>query len=103
MKDIQNRKDIELLVNAFYSGVKENNLLRPIFEDISKIDWEQHLPRMYDFWETILFGKEAFKGNPMLKHILLSKQTEMNQEHFAAWLALWKETINKHFAGQMAT
>lgn len=103
MKDIENRQDIELLVNSFYSAVKENSLLRPIFEDVSKIDWDHHLPRMYDFWETILFGKEGFKGNPMLKHILLSRQTEMNREHFSAWLALWQQTIDQHFAGPKAT
>lgn len=102
MKDIQNINDIQLLVNAFYDQVKTNEVIGYIFNDIAKVDWEQHLPRMYSFWETILFGKENFKGNPMLKHILLSKQTELNKTHFDTWLAIWHSTIDKNFAGQKA-
>ena len=73
MKDIQNINDIEQLVNAFYDEVKASEVIGYIFNDIANVDWQEHLPRMYAFWDTILFGKENFKGNPMLKHILLHR------------------------------
>ncbi|MDE5492554.1 group III truncated hemoglobin [Elizabethkingia meningoseptica] len=102
MKDIESHKDVEKLVNTFYEGVRANKTIGYIFNDIAKVDWEHHLPRMYSFWETILFGKENFKGNPMIKHILLSKQTELNKIHFDTWLAIWHTTIDKNFSGLKA-
>lgn len=102
MTDIKNLKDIELLVNTFYDEVRANKTIGYIFNDIAKVEWEHHLPRMYSFWETILFGKENFKGNPMIKHILLSKQTELNKIHFDTWLEIWHTTIDKIFSGLKA-
>ena len=46
-KDIENREDIILLVNTFYNSVKENKTLGYIFNDVAKIEWESHLPKMY--------------------------------------------------------
>ncbi|WP_312553920.1 hypothetical protein [Empedobacter brevis] len=38
----------------------------------------------------------------MIKHILLSKQTELNKTHFDTWLAIWYTTIDKNFSGLKA-
>lgn len=102
MKDIESREDIIALINQFYHKVQQNELIGKIFTDIAQVNWAHHLPRMYDFWETVLFGKEAFKGNPMLKHIQLSKQTAMEQIHFNEWLLLWSKTIDENFKGETA-
>jgi hemoglobin len=102
MNDIKTREDIIVLVDSFYGKIKTNNLLAPIFNDVAKIDWQHHLPNMYDFWETLLLGKQAFKGNPMLKHLQLSKQTEMSKIHFDTWLSLWTETIDELYKGETA-
>ncbi|MBT3920291.1 MAG: group III truncated hemoglobin [Flavobacteriaceae bacterium] len=102
MKDINNREDIELLVNKFYKKVKVDETIGYIFNEIANINWDKHLPKMYDFWETVLLGKMSFKGNPMLTHIKLSKKTNINKIHFNCWLKLWIETINNHFKGKIA-
>jgi hemoglobin len=102
MKDIETREDIIVLVNTFYKKVVKNPLLAHIFNDVAQINWEHHLPNMYDFWETLLFGRQAFKGNPMLKHISLSKQTEMSEQHFSAWISLWTETVDQLYIGEIA-
>ena len=47
--------DIKLLVNSFYDKVKADTVIGYIFNDIAKVDWEKHLPVMYDFWENVLF------------------------------------------------
>lgn len=102
MNDIQSRKDIELLVNSFYDSAKVDPLIGPIFSDIAKVNWEHHLPVMYSFWETMLLGSGTFEGNPMQKHVALSKITPMNQEHFDAWKAIWIDTVDANFEGGKA-
>ena len=47
--DITNRKDIEQLINAFYDKVKKDAVIGFIFNDVAKVNWEVHLPVMYDF------------------------------------------------------
>ncbi len=100
--DISTLNDIQLLVNSFYVQVKEDQIIGYIFNDIAKVDWHIHLPKMYSFWETVLLGKMNFKGNPMLKHLELSKKTEINKVHFDQWLSLWTNTIDAHFEGEIA-
>ncbi|MCB0541168.1 MAG: group III truncated hemoglobin [Bacteroidetes bacterium] len=100
--DITNRKDIELLVNTFYENVRTNSVLGYIFDDVAKIDWETHLPKMYSFWSSILLGERSFSGNPMQKHIALSKITEMTDKEFSEWLHLFTVTVDELFTGEKA-
>ncbi len=102
MDDISSRKDIEHLVNEFYAKVLKDDKIGFFFNEIADIDWEKHFPIMYDFWETILFDTMKYKGNPMTKHIVLSKKEPMTSEHFERWLMLWNETVNEHFMGNRA-
>jgi len=51
--DIENRNDLILLVDTFYKEVQQNNTIGPIFTETAKVDWSHHLPKMYDFWESI--------------------------------------------------
>lgn len=100
--DITNRADVELLVNTFYDAVKNNAVLGYIFDDIAKIDWEHHLPVMYSFWSSILIGEHSFSGNPMEKHIALSKMTAMTTIEFNEWLMLFTQTVDSLFEGEIA-
>ena len=54
-KDISNRDDVELLVDTFYNKIKSNTVIGYIFNDIAKVDWTNHLPRMYSFLASIFF------------------------------------------------
>lgn len=100
--DITDRKDIELLVNTFYDKVEKNKVLGYIFNDVVKVDWETHLPKMYSFWASILLGEHSFSGNPMQKHVALSKQTEMNEKEFSEWIDLFTKTVDELFEGEKA-
>ncbi len=100
--DIRNRKDIEKLVNAFYEKVKTDEVIGYLFTDVAKVNWELHLPKMYDFWENILFSTGNYNGNPMVKHKELHEKSEMNQEHFQQWNALFNQTVDKLFEGTKA-
>ncbi|HRH66624.1 MAG TPA: group III truncated hemoglobin, partial [Bacteroidia bacterium] len=58
---ITNRTHIELLVNTFYDRVKVHPVLGPIFNDMAKVDWNMHLPKMYNFWASILLGDQSYE------------------------------------------
>lgn len=97
--DILELEDVQLLVDAFYSKVRENELLNPIFRDkISDEQWPAHLDKMYRFWQTLLLGELTYQGNPLMHHL----QLPLTEEHFSEWIRLFHETSNEHFTGEKA-
>jgi hemoglobin len=93
--DIETPQDVKRLVDVFYDKVNRNELLAPIFNDTADVDWAEHLPKMYRFWESMLFGTGNYQGAPFPKHAVLP----VEQAHFERWLALFVETIDENFAG----
>jgi hemoglobin len=102
LPDLAGRPDIERLVDAFYTRVQADDLLGPIFNDIAQVDWSSHLPRMYEFWESVLFGAPAFKGDPLSVHRLLARQASMTPREFERWIALFHDTVGQLFEGPVA-
>ncbi len=96
--DIQTEKDIELMVDSFYAKVNQDELLSYVFNDFSKVDWDTHLPKMYRFWNTLIFGKQSYKGNPFAAHLPLP----IDKKHFQQWLKLFEENMNELFTGEVA-
>ncbi len=101
-KDLENREDIELLVDTFYKKVLKDDTIGYIFNDVVKVNWEKHMPLMYDFWETTLFHKNVYKGNPMKVHIDLHAKEPLKKVHFDKWLTMFKSTIDELFHGEKA-
>lgn len=102
MRDIENRTDIETLVNSFYDKVREDARIGHIFTEVAAVNWIEHLPKMYLFWETILLDKVGYKGSPVADHVKLSRKTPMEQKHFDRWLELWTSTVDNLFQGTCA-
>lgn len=100
--DIQNRQDIEVLVNAFYEKVKTDAVIGYLFNEVAQVNWQTHLLKMYDFWENILFFTGNYDGNPMAKHKELHQKSNMNPSHFAHWNKLFTETVDQLFEGAKA-
>jgi hemoglobin len=100
--DIKNRNDIEKLVNTFYGKIKTDVKIGYFFTDVAKVNWDEHLPKMYDFWDNILFSKGDYTGNPMIKHKELHQKSEMKEAHFQHWSSLFKETVDELFVGEKA-
>ena len=94
-KDIENDGDIKLLVDTFYGHVNNDEKLGPVFNDFAKIDWDHHLPVMYNFWSTVLFGNMSYKGQPFPKHMPLP----ISREHFTRWVELFTGTVDELFEG----
>lgn len=102
MPDLASRADIERLVDAFYDRVRADDLLAPIFDDIARVNWTAHLPWMYDFWDSVLFGGTAFKGNPLAVHRELARKATLSPAEFGRWIALFHDTVDALFAGPTA-
>jgi hemoglobin len=102
-KDIKTRADIELLVNSFYDKVKNDDVIGYIFTDIIKVNWANHLPVMYNFWENVLFYTGGYDGNPVEIHKHLHRVTPLHTEHFKQWEKLFTGTIDELFEGEKAT
>jgi hemoglobin len=101
-RDIASRADIERLVNGFYERVRGDELLGPIFDDVAQTDWARHLPKMYDFWEGILFGVAGFRGNPLAVHRDLASRVPLGAREFGRWLDLFQESVDIRFSGPCA-
>ena len=105
MKDIQNREDINVLVKAFYSKIRKDELLGDIFNShIPDETWPSHLEKLTDFWEANLFGTTLFRGNPARKHLSVDKNLNhsIEQKHFDRWVNLWFDSIDKLYEGEVA-
>lgn len=101
-KDLQSDDDVILMVNTFYERVRADEILAPIFDDVARVDWETHLPRMYAFWEAVLFGKQGFKGDPLAKHRELALLTPLTSREFGRWVDLFHDTVDDLFLGPIA-
>ena len=99
MHDITSSEDIKQLINSFYTRVREDDVIGYIFNDIAKVDWEKHLPRMYAFWEFLLLGKESYQGNPLEPHRRLHGMVPLTAAHFDRWLLLFTSTVDELFHG----
>ncbi len=101
-KDIESRKDIEILVDEFYTKIKKDDLVGFIFSDIARVNWEKHLPIMYDFFENMLFYTGNYTGNPMELHKHINRLFPLTGEHFTRWILLFNTTVDELFAGKIA-
>ncbi|RDC61935.1 group III truncated hemoglobin [Adhaeribacter pallidiroseus] len=98
LADITSEADIKHLVDSFYNKVNQDVLLAPIFNDHARVNWEKHLPIMYQFWSSMLLGTYTYAGQPFPKHAFLP----VNELHFDQWLLLFNQTVIENFSGPIA-
>lgn len=96
--DILTQDDVKKMVDSFYDKVNADELLSPVFNGFAKVDWKTHLPKMYSFWNTLLFEGGEYKGNPFAKHIPLP----IDKQHFGRWIELFIENMDELFEGERA-
>ena len=99
MQDISDRKDIEKLIRNFYDKVVKDDVIGPHF---AHVNWEKHLPVMFNFWETVLFFTGNYNGNPMASHKTLHARMPLEPQHFTRWKKLFIETVHENFSGEKA-
>ena len=101
--DIKTRADLYQLVSKFYAKVRSDELLGPFFNETIS-DWDSHLNHLTTFWESSLFLKTKYYGNPIEAHIKVDKahNESITELHFGLWLNLWYETVDELFEGDYA-
>jgi hemoglobin len=92
-RDLQ-EADLHELLMQFYASVSEDPLLARYFE---AIDMPSHMPRIVDFWSTLLFRSGRYTGNAFRPHLAMQGLTAT---HFARWLETLDETLDARFAGE---
>ena len=98
MKEIQSLDDIKYIVDNFYGKVRQDDLLKDIFESIIQDRWPEHLGKMYRFWQTVLLGEHTYQGFPFPPHAVMPVEAH----HFQRWVKLWSETVYGTYEGEKA-
>lgn len=101
-RDIETRADIELLVRTFYSRAMSDQMIGYLFTDVARLDLEAHVPRITDFWETVLLGSRTFSGGAFRPHAELDERSPLRPGHFERWLQIWFGSVDELFAGERA-
>src|SRR5690348_12638161 len=74
-RDLETRADIAEMVRRFYRDVAMDNVLGPVFNDVARVDWAEHLPKLTAFWCRALLGETGYEGNPFEAHARINEQT----------------------------
>lgn len=98
MRQLSSRADLDVMIPAFYAKVREDDFIGPIFKRVLADHWDEHVAKITNFWDTMLFGAENYRGRPFPPHIPLGLQPE----HFKRWLELFFATVDENFTGQKA-
>jgi hemoglobin len=81
-----------MVVERFYSRIRLDPLLGPIFNDAVH-DWAEHLGRLTDFWSSVMLTSRRYKGRPLPAH--LKHADAITPEAFERWLGLWQAATNE--------
>jgi hemoglobin len=102
-KQIDNRADVSFLVHQFYAKIRADKEIGFYFNEMIS-DWDAHLEKLTDFWETNLFGVRKYKGNPHAVHNEVDAHFDekITTNEFGIWLNHWFQTIDEHFEGENA-
>lgn len=102
-KQIENRADVAFLVHQFYAKIRADKEIGFYFNEMIT-DWDAHLEKLTDFWETNLFGVRKYKGNPHAVHNEVDAHFDekITVNEFGIWLNHWFQTIDEHFEGENA-
>lgn len=90
---------IRRLVDDFYTKIRADTVLGPIFARAIPGDWGPHLATMYKFWSSVMLTSGRYKGNPVAVH---GRIEGIEIENFDRWLALFDETCRELFAPAQA-
>lgn len=87
-------EQISEMVEAFYTQIREDETLAPIFANNIQKSWPEHLDRMKVFWRSVLLKTGEYKGQPVPIHQKIDGLTEGN---FELWLNLFSRTAYSVF------
>jgi hemoglobin len=88
--------EIRDVVEAFYTKVRRDSLLGPVFAHAIADDaWPAHLAIIRDFWSSVMLRTGRYQRNPFSAHLQVEG---IRPELFDRWLALFRETCDELLA-----
>jgi hemoglobin len=102
-KDIENRADLEKMLEAFYKKVFKDELISHFFLEVVPLDLETHIPVITDFWESVLLDGRGYRKNVMEIHLDISKKSRIEKAHLDRWIKIFTETVDEMFEGTKAS
>lgn len=101
-RDLDTRTEVHGLVTRFYQEIALDDLLEPIFGEVAEVDWNEHIPRLIDYWCWILFGTDGYPRSVTRAHRHLHALRPIEPAHCDRWMALWVATIDAGWSGPVA-
>lgn len=89
-------EDLHALLVAFYDTVERDGLLAPYFVPV---EMTAHMPRIVDFWSTLLFHTGRYTGNAFRPHL---EMPGLTAAHFARWVETMERAVDARAAGPAA-
>jgi hemoglobin len=102
-KDIENRADLEKMLEAFYKKVFKDDLISHFFLEVVPLNLETHIPVITDFWESVLLDGRGYRKNVMEIHLNISEKSRIEKVHLDRWVKIFSETVDEMFEGTKAS
>ena len=102
-RDVENREDIEVVLQDFYKQATQDPLIGHFFTEVMPLDIQQHIPVIAGFWEAILFGSRTYSKNVMEVHQHIHQLSVIKKEHLDHWVDLFTATVDRLYEGEKAT
>lgn len=83
---------IRAVVHGFYTKVRGDPVLGPVFARVPDAEWDAHLAKLCDFWSSVLLATRRYEGRPMPAHVAIP---EISPPHFVRWLELFRATAHE--------
>lgn len=98
-RDLDDPAEIAEMVRRFYADVAQDDLLGPMFEEVARVDWAEHIPKLTRFWCRAILGLPGYEGNPFRAHLDVHTERSFTEAQFIRWLDLFHETLDGGWAG----
>ena len=102
-RDIENRADLEKLLEIFYKKVFKDDLISHFFTEVVPLNLETHIPVIADFWESVLLDGRGYRKNVMEIHLNISEKSKIEKKHLDRWVKIFSETVDELFEGSKAS
>lgn len=99
LPDLDNREQVERFVDLFYQRLLADEELSPIFLDVARVELDQHLPHIKDYWCKLLLGERGYRRHTMNIHRQLHGRRPLGKGDFQRWLSHFQATLDDHFSG----
>lgn len=101
--DIESRKDIVGVLDAFYSKVFSDPVIGYFFTEVVPLDLEKHIPLIADFWESVVLQTRPYGRNLLQIHRNIHELSPIRKQHLDRWVALFTQTVEERYEGPNAS